>query len=437
MTKTPFKAIFIKQYKDVSKNSDVVSQFVIFPFLAFIMTSVVDMGMPGISPSFFVTMFAGMFAGMAFISAVATAIAEDIEKNSLRFLLMAGVKSHEYLLGIGGIFLTIGMAGSLAFTMVMPDVSVNVRALMFISLLMGTASSILFGAILGMACKNQQQAVALGSLSGIVVSFGPFIANMSQNQTLLNIFRFLYTMNFIDETASPTEAAESLGIIFANILILALIFTWVYGKHDVSNKGGKAVNKKAIGTILVAGAIGYGAFSMFMWNAGGSITTDNAQVATRTVPITTSGGVLERFTISQGQEVRVGDILGWVEGQDAMRSPVDGVVMEVNAVQGQRVLPMEAVALISDRNSLHIQANIQETDILQLSLGQKVYVGVDTFGGQVFEGYVAHIGGVALPRVGNTTTRTTLLIPVEVNIVEEVGLERLIGVNASVRIPLR
>ena len=99
------KAIFIKQFQDILKNSGVMIQFLIFPLIAFLMTNVFDIGMPGMPDSFFITMQAGMFVGMAVVSATASAIAEDREKNSLRFLLMAGVKSHQYLAGVGGVVL--------------------------------------------------------------------------------------------------------------------------------------------------------------------------------------------------------------------------------------------------------------------------------------------------------------------------------------------
>jgi len=132
------------------------------------------------------------------------------------------------------------------------------------------------------------------------------------------------------------------------------------------------------------------------------------------------------------------EILGWVAGGAAMRSPIDGLVMQTNAVQGQMVSPMETLALISDTRDVHVQANIEETDILNVYVGQRVYVSVDTFGRQQFNGYVASIGAAALPDTNPmSASRTTLTIPVKVNLADDVDLARLIGVNASVRIPLR
>jgi len=433
------QAIFVKQFKDIVKNSDVLSQFIIYPVMAFIMTHLIDMGVAGMPETMFITMFAGMFVGMAFISAVATAIAEDIEKNSLRFLLMAGVKSHEYLIGLGGVFLSIATLGSIAFAIMMPGVSFVQMMLMFLSMVLGVTASILIGAIIGMTSENQQQAIGTGALTGLIVSFGPFLANMSQNQTMQNIFRVLYTMNFVDDNTTTMEAVQSFGIIIANIVVFALIFTWVYGKRDSANKGGVFVSKKAVAMILTVAIIAGAGVGAFMWHNAGFIATDNAKVATTMVPVSVNGaGVLERFSLQEGQYVSINEVLGWVEGGEAMRSPINGLVMHTSAVQGQMVSPMETVAVISDTSHVHIQANIEETDILNVHLGQRVYVRVDTFGRQRFAGYVSSIGTSALPYTGlMPNSRATLLIPVEITVVDDVDLDRLIGVNASVQIPLR
>jgi multidrug resistance efflux pump len=200
------------------------------------------------------------------------------------------------------------------------------------------------------------------------------------------------------------------------------------------------VSKKAIAYIVVAAIVGGAAIAGFRWHNAGFISTDDAMVTTRLVPVAaTGGGVLERFSLQEGQRVTAGEILGWVEGADAMRSPVDGLVSQTNAVQGQTVSPMETVAVISDTSNVHIQANINEGDILNVNIGQQVIVQIDTFGGREFNGYVVNIGTSAIQETGmfGGNSRSTLQIPVEISLSDDVELSRLIGVNASVRIPLR
>jgi len=435
------KAIYIKHFRDVMKNSGVLITFIMFPAMAFLMTNVVDATMPGMSETFFVTMFAGMFVGMAIIAAIAPAIAEDRERNSLRFLLMAGVKSHEYLMGIGGVFLTFSLAGCIAFAIIMPDASLTQMFVMALSMFLGCAASILLGAIIGMVAKNEQEAISISSVAGLVVSFGPFIANITQNDMLLRIFGFLYTMNFADADMRTSDIIQSFGVILANVLVLAFVFAFIYGKKDSANKGGfdmKNINKKTKSAIAAVAVIGGIAMVIFNWHNAGFVATDNAHIGTTMIPISANGnGMLERFSLQEGQTVSTDEVLGWVEGGEAMRSPVDGVVIQTSAVQGQFVSPMETVAVISDINSVHVQANVEETDILNIQVGQRAYVRIDAFGRQRFAGYVTNVGRITLPDDSFGSSRTTLLIPVEIKIIDDVNLDRLIGANASVRIPIR
>jgi len=428
------RAIYLKQFADILKNSNVLIPFILYPAMTFMMQQLIG-PMPGMPESFFITMFAGMFAGMAILGAVAPAIAEDIEKNSLRFLMMAGVKSHEYLAGIGGVFLTFSLAGCIAFALQMPGASPTQMLLMTLSMLLACAASILLGGVIGLISKNEQEAIGTSSLAGVVISFVPFIANVSQNETLQRIFRFLYTMNLFEPDISTSETIERFGIIFANVVVLSLAFAWVYGK----NKGGTIVNKKAISTILTAAIIGGLLFAGLRWHNAGFIATSDAQVATVLIPVPANGsGVLERFALLEGQSIRRDEVLGWVQNGDAMRAPADGMIVQVNAVQGQLVSSMETVALISDTSRIHIRANIEETDILHIYPGQRVYVRIDTFGQERFPGYVSNIGSVTLPEdtlMG--PSRPTLRIPVDINLTSEIDLSRLIGVNADIRIPLR
>jgi membrane fusion protein (multidrug efflux system) len=157
-------------------------------------------------------------------------------------------------------------------------------------------------------------------------------------------------------------------------------------------------------------------------------------------------GTLERFTVYEGQYVSANDIIGWVEGDEVMRSPFDGLIIHTNARQDQMVSPDEHIAVIADINNIHIEANIRETDIARLQKGQSAIVTIDTFGNRQFAGYISEIGHITSAELtgqavffntGGTFTRVTHLIPIEIVIVDDVNLDSLIGVNARVRISLR
>ena len=198
-------------------------------------------------------------------------------------------------------------------------------------------------------------------------------------------------------------------------------------------------------TLLLAGGAGIGTY--FVWQNAGYITTDNATVRTTLIAITADGpGPLQRFTIYEGRYVEENEVLGWVENGEAFRSPFAGLVIQSSAVQNQIVSPMEHLAVIASINDLHIQANIEETDITRLHVGQPAIVTIDPFGNRQFSGYISEIGMVTAAELtgqamffntGGAFTRITHLIPVKINIVDDVNLDGFIGVNARVRIPIR
>ena len=198
-------------------------------------------------------------------------------------------------------------------------------------------------------------------------------------------------------------------------------------------------------TALLAGGTAAGIF--FVWRSAGELTTDNARVTTTTFRVMSPiPGTLERFTLQEGQYVLENEIIGWVEGGETMRAPFDALVLQVNARQGQQILPGEELAVLGDIHNIHIQANIEETDIGRLYIGQRAYVTIDPFGNHQFTGYISEISRVTAAELtgqtlffntGGTFTRVTHIIPIEISLIDNVILDNVIGVNARVRVPLR
>ena len=193
--------------------------------------------------------------------------------------------------------------------------------------------------------------------------------------------------------------------------------------------------------VLVAGAgIGF----HFYWQGTSYISTDNARVTTNIINIVSPmTGRLERYSLVEGQRLERDEIIGWVENAGPLRAPIDGMVIKTYAVENQVISPMEPVAVIADVSRIHILANIEETDILRIQRGQPATVTIDALGRQQFTGYVADIGRITQAELagtplffntGGTFTRVTHLIPVEINITDDIDLSHLIGVSARVRI---
>jgi len=227
------KAIFIKQAKDMFKNPMVLVQFIIFPAVALIMTELISKSNEDIPNNMFVTMMAAIFAGMALVTSAAGVIAEDIERKSLRFLVMAGVKPHEYLLGTGGFILLTGMIVSIVFGLIGTFTGTEFAKFMTV-MTTSVSASILLGAAIGMLSKNQQAATAIGMPIAVILGFTPMIANF--NKTVEKAASFLYTqqLNVIvnDFSANFTKAIIVIG---ANIAFLTILFVLAYKKKGLKS----------------------------------------------------------------------------------------------------------------------------------------------------------------------------------------------------------
>ncbi|MCL2052406.1 MAG: hypothetical protein FWG91_11880 [Lachnospiraceae bacterium] len=225
------KAIFKKQAKDMFKNPTVLLMFIIFPAVAFIMTVFVTIPDNEFGDNMFVTMMASIFAGMGLITAVAGAIAEDIETRSLRFLIIAGVKPHQYLLGVGGFFLAAALVTTIIFNLIGGFTGTD--CLKFLSIMgSGTAASILLGSTIGMWSKNAQAAGGLATPIAVIIGFTPMIANF--NETVEKAAGILYTqqINVIVNDFSA-DMKKPLLVIAANITVFAVLFVLAYRKKGL------------------------------------------------------------------------------------------------------------------------------------------------------------------------------------------------------------
>jgi hypothetical protein len=227
------KAIYIKQAKDLIKTPMVSIQFIIFPAFTFVLTELVAKSelSAGIPENMFVIMFSCIFAGMVVLMTTAGFIAEDKEQKSVRFLVMAGVKPHEYLIGTGGVVLTACAVVSAAFGL-MGGFTLMEFGIFMAAMMSGSVASVLLGATIGMCVKNQQSATGLGMPVAMILGFSPMIGMF--NATAKKLFGIFYTMQ-VDTIVNDFSAnlAKPFFIILANILLLAALFTFVYKKKGL------------------------------------------------------------------------------------------------------------------------------------------------------------------------------------------------------------
>ena len=129
-----------------------------------------------------------------------------------------------------------------------------------------------------------------------------------------------------------------------------------------------------------------------------------------------------------------------------IKSLVDGVVAKTFVKIGEYVTPGQRLALVHDPNKIWIEANIKETQIRELKVGQNVEVSVDAYPDIEFRGRVLTIGNATTsefallpsPNPSGNFTKITQRLPVRIAIEQKNGLLRpgmMVEINIDIRNP--
>ena len=212
--------IIKKQLKDTFKNKTVLIQFIMFPVMTLIMEHAVKI--PNMPEFFFTKLFSVMYMGMAPLTSVASIIAEEKEKNTLRVLTMANVKSWEYLAGVGIYVWTLCMAGAGVMA-----TGLNGSDIPFYLCIMGIGFiiSIAMGAAVGVFAPNQMVATSLFMPVMMVFSFAPMLAMFNDN--IEKAARVFYTQQLrvlLGQMTFDGIKAETVIVIAVNALIALVLF---------------------------------------------------------------------------------------------------------------------------------------------------------------------------------------------------------------------
>jgi len=213
----------------------------------------------------------------------------------------------------------------------------------------------------------------------------------------------------------------------------------------------KTANRKItrpmiIGLVVLILLAGLGIGGYFMYEGSFYYQTDNAKVDTVIYQLTANAsGQLVRLYVSQGDEVKAGQVLAQVEKGPYLRSPVDGTVTDVKMQKGNYVIASDVVLVVAKTSDMYITANVEETNILKIQMGQSVTVSLDAYG-KSFEGYVADVNTVTATKLtgsatsfttSGTYTKVTQLIPIKIKLNDNVDLVDIIGTNATVKIRIK
>jgi multidrug resistance efflux pump len=200
--------------------------------------------------------------------------------------------------------------------------------------------------------------------------------------------------------------------------------------------------------VLVGG--GFGGYAYYNSTVN-YLSTDNAQIAGQQVTIAaTASGKLTDWNGNVGSTLSKDSTVGTIVTTDATGKPVNidvtvptnGTIVQNNAVQNSFVGAGTPLAVAYDLNNLWVTANIDETKINEVAVGQDVDIYVDAFPNNTLKGKVQQIGlatsgTFSLLPSSNTTgnyTKVTQVVPVKVSIDDNKGIAIVPGMNVTVRI---
>lgn len=225
-------AILWKQGKDTLKNKTILIQFIMFPLLTLVMENTVSI--EGMQPHFFVNLFAVMYLGMAPLTSMAAVISEEKETNTLRVLLLSDVKPIEYLIGVSSHIWLICMLGALVMGL---GGGYSGGALVRFLLVMGVGVlvSMLIGAAIGTASKNQMVATSITVPVMMVFSFLPMIGMFNTSiEKVAKIFYSEQIHQLINQMGGSEVSFETIVVIAVNMLIAIILFAFSYKRSGLA-----------------------------------------------------------------------------------------------------------------------------------------------------------------------------------------------------------
>lgn len=231
-------------------------------------------------------------------------------------------------------------------------------------------------------------------------------------------------------------------------------------------RAGRAVLVQVVVFVVVLAAA---AIAVAFWYQGQNfVTSQDAQV---TAPMAAVGslaaGTLTSWNVQTGDAVTAGQTMGSVTPAGSavahpaagaaaptvapaapvsidITAPIAGTVIQSDAVAGETVAPGSPLAYVADLRAPSITANIQETKIRNIAVGQKVDATLDAFPGTSFEGSVQSVGLATAgtfsllpsPAQGGSFSKVTQRIPVVITLGGPLG-GLIPGESATVKIHIR
>ena len=206
--------------------------------------------------------------------------------------------------------------------------------------------------------------------------------------------------------------------------------------------------------ILVAIVLALGGILFYYWYENTYyVSTDDARVSADLVSVTPqiSGKLLE-LNVEDGDVVTQNQILARQEmnnlpdssvDQSLVRAPISGIVIKKQGTIGEVWSPGQTLVTLVDPNKLYITADIEETKLGKISVGQTVDITIDQYGSQKFTGKVKSVGeatnsalSLFSASTSGTFTKVVQRIPIKIEL-DKFNNKILPGTNAVVKVHVK
>lgn len=212
--------------------------------------------------------------------------------------------------------------------------------------------------------------------------------------------------------------------------------------------------KKLIFIILAVIVIAIGSVGAYYWYQNTYfVSTDDARVSADLVSVTPQiQGKLLELNVDEGDSVSKNQILARQDmnniadsnvEQALVRAPISGIVVKKQGTIGEIWSQGQTLYTLIDPNKLYITADIEETKLGKVRVGQNVDITIDQFSSQKFTGKVKSVGEAAnsalslLPTsTSGTFTKVVQRIPVKIEL-NKFNTKILPGTNAVVKIHIK
>ena len=403
----------------------------------------------------------GIFPFTLMFLVTSIAMLRERTGGTLERLLTTPLTKLDLLLGYGAAF-AVAAAAQAAVTCATAYLLLDLFTPGSPLLVLGVAIA---GAVLGMALGLLASAFATSEFQAVqfmpvvvlpqVFLGGLFVPREQMTDWLEAVSDALpltYSIEALDEVGSTSLVThEFLGdagiVVGAAILALVLAATTLRRRTgDRTPTGRRRLRAVPLVVLALAGglAVNHGV------DAARYVTTDNAIVDGEQLPvIAPAAGTLLGWRATLGSTVREDEPIGRIQlaGGGAkprlvLRAPAAGTVVRDDAVEGAFVTAGTRLAVIYDLPETYVTARVDETELNELRIAQRVDILVDAdpdrrLVGQLREIQPATATSLAANPPDNATSsfdRNDQVVPVRIAVTDREGLDLVPGMNVTVKI---